>query len=139
MYGEPCGPTRPCWSGRVCLSRHTYTPAEVPGLLAGWEIGFYEEGNHISLTLWRVRAYLKPYKETRKFDDEEGALSYSGGNYGSAYLPVGYTQEDLEEALQELVWKCQQINDMVEERETSWEDPFPISFPRPTLSEYIRR
>src|SRR4030095_2893192 len=105
MYDVPCGPILHFWNGQVCLSSHTFTPAEVPNLLAGWEIGLHEQGDYITLTLWRIRAYLKPYKESRTFDDVENALTYSGGNYGTAYLPVGYTQEDLEEALQELVWK----------------------------------
>jgi hypothetical protein len=112
-----------------------YTPADVPGLPAGWEINSYESNGELTLSLWRVQAFLKPYKETRG----EDALHYSGGRHDDAELPVGYTQEDLEEALQELASKAQSIDDMVEESLNRYGLFYPLAENRPTRERYFRK
>jgi hypothetical protein len=115
---------------------YTYTPADIPDLPAGWEINLYESGDYINLSLWRVRALLKPFKETRYADD---ALHYSGSRYADAYLPVGYTQEDLNEAIQELVWKATQLEDMVDESYTRYGLDGPSAANRPSFEQYVSR
>lgn len=77
---------------------------------------------------------LKPYKETAYKGDD--ALHYSSGRYADAYLPVDYTQEDLEEALQELVWKAEQMEDAIDEADARWDD-FPTQENRPSRTEYF--
>ena len=114
---------------------HDYTPANVPGLPAGWEINHYEDGDYSNLSLWRVIAYLKDFKEDRGGDDP---LVYSCSRYEDAYLPVGYTQEDFDEALQELVWKAEYF-DKHHDTELHYMDWLPKGTNRPTLSEYLRR
>ena len=114
---------------------HNYTPADVPGLPAGWEISLYEQGDYITLTLWRVVAYLKPYKETLSEDD---ALTISGGNYGHAYLPVGYTQDDVDFALGELVWKAQKFDEAEDDNAYKFEW-LPEQANRPSRTDYFYR
>lgn len=113
---------------------YEYNPATVPGLPAGWEINLYESGEYIVLALWRAIAYLKDFKEDRGDDP----LNYSYGRYADAYLPVGYTQEDFDEALQELVWKAQQFDNAEDEIADYW-SWLPKGTDRPTRSEYFRR
>lgn len=110
---------------------YEYNPANVPGLPAGWEINHDEQYNNLSL--WRVIAYLKDWKE-----DREDPLNYSCGRYADAYLPEGYTQEDFDEALQELVWKAQQF-DIAEDEIVGYWDWLPKGTNRPTRYEYFRR
>lgn len=110
-----------------------YTPADVPDLPAGWEIELHERKDCTNLSLWRVRALLKPYKETC---EENDGLIYSYSRYSDAYLPVGYTEEDLDEAIQELVWKAYQLDDLVEEIETKYGLNDQIQHPRPSRSEF---
>lgn len=115
MYDAPYGPTRPFWNGRVCL--HKYTPANCPGLVAGWEIDeFVHHDGEINLSLWRVEAYLRDKPE----HDERYALTYSCGRYADAYVPKNHTSEDYQAALDELVWKCRQISGRVFEDEEKW-------------------
>lgn len=76
---------------------------------------------------------LKPYKETRYPDD---ALHYSAGRYADAYLPVGYTPEDLDEALQELVWKATEMEDRIDEADARWDD-LPAQADRPKRTDYF--
>jgi hypothetical protein len=111
---------------------HKYTPANVPGLPAGWEINHDEKYNNLSL--WRVIAYLKDYQEDR---EGYGALLYSGSRWSDAYLPHDYTQEDFDEAMQELVCKAEWIDaNLSEER---WWDWLPKGTDRPTRSDYFRK
>ena len=91
---------------------HEYTPANLPGLPAGWEIRLFEGHNYADLSLWRVMAFLHPY---RYDGEEEYALTYSSSRWSDAELPLDYTEDDLAEALQELVWKANQLADRCDE------------------------
>ena len=90
-------------------------PGNTPGLPAGYEIGINTQHDGVTeLVLVRVAALLHPWKET----NEKYALTYSCGRYGDAYLPVGFSDDDLQEAIQELIWKAKQVEDRVDEMET---------------------
>jgi hypothetical protein len=116
---------------------HQFTPANVTGLPAGWEIDLYESGDYINLSLWRVRAMLKPYREDRSGDD---TLIYSASRYDDAYLPEGYTQDEFHEALQELVWKATQFDGMVDEIESRFDNFWATDTSnRPSRSEYFHK
>ena len=118
-------------------SVYEYNPGNTPGLPAGWEISLYEQGDYITLTLWRVRAMLKPYKETVRKGDE--ALHWTGGNYGTAYLPVGYNQDDVDEALQELVLKAEQFDATLDENEAWINEDLPKQANRLSRTDYFRK
>lgn len=114
---------------------HDYTPANVPGLPAGWEISHYVSGDYNNLSLWRVRAFLHPYKEDR---DDLGAFVYSCSRYADAYLPVGHTQEDFDEAMQELVWKAEQFDGTIDEYE-DFSYIYPMAVNRPSRHDYFTK
>jgi hypothetical protein len=93
----------------------------------------------INLSLWRVRAYLKPYKETERSDNSDDALTWSSGRYADAYLPEGYTLDDVYAALAELVWKCQQIDETVAEADARYSFyDYPLAG-RPSRSRYFSK
>lgn len=114
---------------------HEYTPANTPGLPAGWEINLYESEDYINLSLWRVRAFLNPYKEDRT---EDYALIYSCSRYSDAYLPVGYTQEEVTEAIHELVWKATQFDTSIAEYE-DLSNLYPMAVNRPSRHDYFTK
>lgn len=117
---------------------HEYTPANTPGLPAGWEINLFDGHNYSTLSLWRVIAFLRPYKEE---SDEENALTYSSSRYADAELPEGYTEDNLAEAIQELIWKATQLDDMVDDFESNYplSDLYPLAVDRPSKSEYFEK
>lgn len=114
---------------------HEYTPANVPGLPAGWEINHDTEHNNLSL--WRVVAYLKEWQEDRG-GGGWGPLVYSCGRFADAYLPEGYTQDDVDFALGELVWKAKQFDNIWDEN-PDYYDWIPKGTDRPTRHEYFRK
>lgn len=80
---------------------------------------------------------LKPYKETVAKGDD--ALHWTGGNYATAYLPVGYTQDDVDEALQELVYKADQFDTTLDENEAWINEGLPKQANRPSRTDYFRK
>lgn len=111
---------------------HRFTPANVPDLPAGWEIDLYESGEHITLSLWRVRAFLQPYK-----DDRPDPLVYSCSRYDDADLPVGYSGQDLDDAIQELVLRAIKFESILVEYE-DWSRLYPMAVDRPSRNEYFK-
>jgi hypothetical protein len=81
---------------------------------------------------------LKPYRE-EVFLHGSDPLHWSAGRYADAYLPVGYTQEDLDEALQELVYKAQKFDETLDEAESWINDELPQAADRPTRYDYLNR
>lgn len=118
-------------------SIYEYAPANVPGLPAGWEINHYVSGDYNNLSLWRVRAFLQPFKEDRP-NARDDALVYSCSRYADAYLPVEHTQADFDEAMQELVWKAVQFDDTVDEYEDLG-DLYPLAVNRPSRYDYFTK
>lgn len=110
---------------------HEFTPANVPGLPAGWEI--HHDEKYFNLSLWRVVAYLKDWKE-----DRDDPLNFSCSRFADAYLPEGYTKEDFDEALQELVWKAEYFDEAIDTEEHYY-DWIPKGTDRPTRSYYFRK
>lgn len=106
---------------------HKYTPADLPNLLAGWEIDqyIYPDGE-VNLSLWRVEAYLNSTPQS----EEKYALRYLCGRYADAYLPPDHTEEDLHQALHELIWKCKQIDGMVMETEEKSVERYGLLWPK---------
>lgn len=80
---------------------------------------------------------LKPYKEDRYKGDD--ALHWTGGNYATAYLPVGYTPDDVDEALQELAYKAEQFDATLDENEAWLNESLPKQANRPSRSEFFRK
>lgn len=109
------------------MSLHKYTPADLPNLLAGWEIDehIYPDGE-VNLSLWRVQAYLKEAPE----HIEKYALNFSCGRYADAYLPKDHTDQDLYDAIGELIWKCKQIDGRVMKAEERSVERYGLLWPK---------